>query len=100
MKKLIVLITLVSMVLIYTGCSHHYMSTKPVYEVVAKPQRPDSLHFWIDGDWIHNEETNTNVCTQGYWALPVYNRTFQTGYWKTTRRGTHWIAGRWVGHTI
>ncbi len=101
MKKLLVLLILSVMALMYTGCAQSsYTNTKPAYEDVVKPQRPDSLHFWVDGDWIRNKGAKDSVCTEGYWTLPIKGRTFQAGHWKTTRRGAHWVAGRWVGHVI
>lgn len=100
MKKLIGIISVSSMMLIYTGCANSYVGTNPDYGVVVKPQRPDSLHFWIEGDWVHDKKTDTNMHTDGYWSLPVEGRTFQTGYWKTNRKGTRWVVGRWVGNVI
>ncbi len=95
MKKLILLTSLMGVLFILNACGPAYVSVRPSHMDVARPIRPSSSHIWIDGNWVYSRREHSYSRINGYWSKPNRGRTYRPGQWKTSRKGDHWVQGRW-----
>ena len=92
MKKLIVLVGVVSLL---SACSPGYVATQPTYMDRARPARPGENYIWRDGGWVWSRQTHAYRQRDGDWVMTNRGRTYRQGYWKTNKRGSYWVPGRW-----
>lgn len=97
MKKLIFLISLVGLLTFFNSCStgYGYVSEEPRYNEGPRPQRPSDSHIWIEGNWFWDNQTRSYNHRDGNWVRPEQGRTYESGHWTKTGRGSRWVPGRW-----
>ena len=96
MKKIYFLASLAGILLLMSSCSTQgYVSSEPTYTESVRPQRPSSMHVWIDGDWVFNRQSRVYVHQNGYWQKPGRGRTYISGSWQSTPQGLRWQTGHW-----
>ena len=96
MKKIYLLAVFAAVMLSLSSCtSQGYVSSEPVYTEYARPERPSTLHVWIDGDWVYNRQSRVYVKQNGHWQRPARNRTYISGSWQSTSQGLRWQSGHW-----
>ncbi|WP_435353072.1 hypothetical protein [Emticicia sp. SJ17W-69] len=95
MKKFYFLMSLITFGLFVNSCKPAYVSVRPTYFEVSRPNRPSNKHIWINGDWVWNNQTKTYIRQDSYWTIPSRNRDYTQGEWKSTQRGYYWKHSRW-----
>lgn len=96
MRKIFYIVSLTGIGLCINACtSTGYVSTEPSYVEYSRPAQPSSLHVWINGDWVYNQQNHEYVQKNGYWEKPRRNREHVSGHWQTSPQGTFWVSGRY-----
>jgi len=93
MKKLMLLVSLISIVAFFSSCSAGYVSEEPTYIETARPMRPASNYVWIEGDWRWNNQTRSYSHQNGRWQAPNGGREYKPGHWDNSPRGYKWKKG-------
>lgn len=93
--KNFILLNLLIIVLLINACSPAYVSSQPTYVAVERPQRPDNIQVWIDGDWMWSRQSHSYMYHDGFWTIPHHGQAYIPGHWRTNRRGSYWSNGYW-----
>ena len=92
MKKLILLVSLISILSFFTSCSAGYVSDEPTYVETARPMSPNSSYIWTEGDWRWNNQTRSYYHQNGRWDKPG-SKAYNQGHWDNSPRGHKWVRG-------
>ena len=95
MKCFLCFLLLSAMTFSFSFCSHHYVSKELSYREIERPSRLTNNSIWNNGDWRWNRTSQNYIHTEGRYMQPIRSRTFVNGYWKSNRRGSYWVNGRW-----
>lgn len=93
MKKIMLLVSLISILSFFTSCSAGYVSEEPTYVETARPMRPNANYIWIEGDWRWNNQTHSYYHQNGRWEAPNRGRNHTPGHWNHSPRGHKWVRG-------
>ncbi|MCP9768680.1 hypothetical protein EGI22_12205 [Lacihabitans sp. LS3-19] len=92
MKKLIGILATVA---ILQSCVPGYVSVKPKYTSSIRPARPSSQHVWVGDGWKYNRKSRTYTQRNGHWVAPKNKKNYREGEWKSNKKGSRWVNGRW-----
>jgi hypothetical protein len=94
MKKIIVLLSLISIASCLNSCNAGYVADEPTYIETIRPIRPGSNYIWIEGDWRWNNHTRSYKHQNGRWETPKRGRNYNQGHWNKSTQGFKWEKGR------
>lgn len=96
MRGLFMLPVVIGVMLLFNSCATPgYISYEPTYMEYQRPQRPDNVSIWIDGDWNWDYQTRQYHQMHGYWEKPRHGQTHIVGKWETSPKGKSWSKGYW-----
>ncbi len=100
MKKLIVLVSLLSVFMI-SSVAHAQVivSVRPIPSkvVIVKPVKARRGHIWVSGHWKWHNRRNSYIWIEGRWMKNRAHHRYVAGHWVTVgRRGHKWVPGYWA----
>jgi hypothetical protein len=95
MKKLLVMISLVAGMAMFTSCgpTRYTVTEQPVAPVYERPVSPHPTYVWVEGDW--HWHGGKYVYYNGHWSEPRDHRVYVKGNWEHTNKGYYWKKGYW-----
>lgn len=81
------------LILFFQGCGIHYVSQVPLATIEVRPEIPYPNAIWIDGGWYWSG--GRHIQRPGYYTHSRPGRTYHSGEWKQSPRGTYYVRGRW-----
>lgn len=94
MKKIILLVALISTLSLLTSCDAGYVAVQPSYVESVRPNQPGVDFVWIEGDWIWNNHNRSYSHGNGRWERPERSKNYTPGHWNSTPHGYKWQSGR------
>ncbi len=96
MKSLLIVISLSSLLIFFSGClGAGYISEEPSYIEMPRPPQPTVAHIWIEGNWNWNRHDHAYHHDNGSWRKPIIGRQYSQGFWQKSPKGKRWVPGRW-----
>ena len=94
MKKIILLLAMITILSFLTSCDAGYVTEQPTYVETSRPIQPGADYIWIEGDWIWNSHSRTYSHGNGRWETPNRGKNYTPGHWNNSAHGYHWQNGR------
>lgn len=94
MKKIILLLSMISIISFFSSCSAGYVTDVPIYVETTRPMRPNASYIWIEGDWRWNNQTRNYYHENGRWVAPNRGKNYKQGHWNQSPRGHKWVKVR------
>lgn len=94
MKKIILLLSMMSILSLLNSCSAGYVAEVPIYVETTRPMPPNSSYIWIEGNWHWNNQTHIYYHEKGRWEAPYRVKNYKQGHWNQSNRGYKWVKGR------